>query len=201
RRLEGGEWVVDLRNRKAYAASHLAGIVSLGLDGPMATWLGWMIDRGAPVTLVGETRDQVAAAQRELARIGIDALAGAAIGQPAELATDPGRLRGTRLAGFVDLAASLRDRTGEPPGADVVLDVRTHNEFRTSHVRGAVHIPLYELKDRLGEIPDGVVWVHCGSGYRATAAASLLERAGRSAVVVDDHFDNAGGAGVPVTDD
>lgn len=35
RRLEHGEWVVDLRSRKAYVVSHLAGTVSLGLDGPM----------------------------------------------------------------------------------------------------------------------------------------------------------------------
>src|SRR5699024_10800704 len=53
-RLSAGEWVVDLRSRKAYVVSHLAGTVSLGLDGPLATWLGWMIDWGAPVTLVGE---------------------------------------------------------------------------------------------------------------------------------------------------
>jgi hypothetical protein len=46
RRITAGEWVVDLRHRKAYAASHLAGTVSLGLDGPMSTWLGWLIDWG-----------------------------------------------------------------------------------------------------------------------------------------------------------
>jgi len=200
RRLADGAWVVDLRNRKAYAASHLAGIVSLGLDGPMATWLGWMIDWGAPVTLVGESSEQVAAAQRELARIGIDDLAGAATGQPAELAADPAQLRDADTATFADLAAALQGRTGGLPAVDVVLDVRTNNEFTASHVEGAVHIPLYELKNRLGELPAGTVWVHCGSGYRATAAASVLEQADRRAVIVDDHFDTAGDAGVPLTD-
>ncbi len=200
RRLEQGEWVVDLRSRKAYASSHLAGIVSLGLDGPMATWLGWMIDWGAQLTLVGETADQVAAAQRELARIGIDALAGAATGQPAELAAEPGQLREMPMATFEDLAGALQGGTGGLPAADVVLDVRTHNEFRASHVKDAVHVPLYELANRVGEIPVGTVWVHCGSGYRAAAAASVLERAGRQAVVVDDHVDKAAGVGVPMTD-
>ncbi|WP_338059282.1 MBL fold metallo-hydrolase [Streptomyces oceani] len=199
RRLAAGEWVVDLRNRTAYADSHLAGIVSLGLDGPLATWLGWMIDWGAPVTLVGETGEQVAAARRELARIGIDALAGAAAGQPAELAVDPGQLRDTPTAMFADLADALRGRPGDLPVADVVLDVRTNNEFRAAHVQDAVHVPLYELKDRLTEIPAGTVWVHCGSGYRATAAASVLEQAGRPSVIVDDQFGNAENAGVPMT--
>ncbi|HET6634233.1 MAG TPA: MBL fold metallo-hydrolase, partial [Streptomyces sp.] len=134
RRLDDGEWVVDLRNRKAYASSHLAGIVSLGLDGPMATWLGWMIDWGAPLTLVGETPDQIAAARRELARIGIDVLAGAATGQPSELAAEPGQLRETRTATFEDLAVALQGGTSGLPDVDVVLDVRTANEDRSSHV-------------------------------------------------------------------
>ncbi|MFD0478382.1 rhodanese-like domain-containing protein [Nonomuraea thailandensis] len=81
-RLEAGEWVVDLRHRTAYAEAHLAGTVSLGLDGLMATWLGWLIDWGAPLTLIGETPEQVAAAQRELVRIGVDRVAAAATGTP-----------------------------------------------------------------------------------------------------------------------
>lgn len=196
RRLADGEWVIDLRNRKAYAESHLAGIVGLGLDGPMVTWLGWMIDWGAPVTLVGESADQVAEAQRELARIGIDALAGAASGTPSELAADPAQLRTTQTATFADLAAAQQGRTNGLPPAEVVLDVRTANEYRSAHVEGAVHIPLYELPARLAEVPPGAVWVHCGSGYRATAAASLLERDDRTTVLVDDAFAAAEPAGV-----
>jgi glyoxylase-like metal-dependent hydrolase (beta-lactamase superfamily II)/rhodanese-related sulfurtransferase len=198
-RLEGGEWVVDLRSRRAYVASHLAGTVSLGLDGPMVTWLGWMIDWGAPITLLGESREQVAEAQRELARIGIDKFAGAAVGSPEQLAADSGQLRSTPTATFADLAAALAGSTDWKPAPEVVLDVRTSNEFAASHVAGAVHIPLYELKDRIGEIPGGAVWVHCGSGYRATAAASLLEAADRPVVLIDDHFGDAAEAGVPMT--
>ncbi|MFC7344371.1 MBL fold metallo-hydrolase [Saccharopolyspora griseoalba] len=199
RRLERGEWVVDLRSRRAYVVSHLAGTVSLGLDGPMATWLGWMIDWGAPITLLGETREQVGEAQRELARIGIDRFAGAAVGDPDELAVDGEQLRCTRTASFADLAAALSGSNGALPAPDAVLDVRTNNEFATSHVAGAAHIPLYELADRIGELPRGTAWVHCGSGYRAAAAASLLEAAGRAVVLVDDQFSNAADAGVPIT--
>ncbi|WP_207918539.1 MBL fold metallo-hydrolase [Saccharopolyspora karakumensis] len=199
RRLQHGEWVVDLRSRKAFVVSHLAGTVSLGLDGPMVTWLGWMIDWGAPITLVGESREQVAEAQRELARIGIDKFAAAAVGSPEQLAADPGQLRSTTTATFADLAAALDGNPDGKPAPEVVLDVRTNNEFAASHVTGAVHIPLYELKDRIGEIPAGVVWVHCGSGYRATAAASLLEAHDLAVVLVDDFFSAAAEAGVPMT--
>ncbi|MHA6779649.1 MBL fold metallo-hydrolase [Pseudonocardia saturnea] len=199
RRLADGEWVVDLRSRKAYLASHLAGTVSLGLDGPMATWLGWMAPHGAPITLLGDTPDQVAQAQRELVRIGVDRLVAAATGDPHELAVDPARLGELPSAGFADLAGELDGRrSADLPPAEVVLDVRLGTEWDASHVRGAVHVPLPELPDRLDEVPAGSVWVHCGSGYRATAAASLLARAGRTVVVVDDMFTDAADAGVPL---
>ena len=198
-RLDRGEWVVDLRSRRAYVDSHLFGTVSLGLDGPMPTWLGWMIDWGAPITLLGETPDQVTEAQRELARIGIDKFAGAATGQPDELAADTGQLRSMFTVTFDELARAQAGSTDGIPRLDAVLDVRTNNEWRSSHVDGAVHIPLYELPKRLDEAPGGTVWVHCGSGYRAAAAAALLEGAGREPVLIDDLFGNASGAGVNLT--
>jgi rhodanese-related sulfurtransferase len=35
------------------------------------------------------------------------------------------------------------------------------------------------------------VWVHCHSGYRASIAASLLARAGRAPVLIDDDYERA----------
>ncbi|TDD54708.1 MBL fold metallo-hydrolase [Saccharopolyspora elongata] len=192
RRLRVGDWVVDLRSRRAFAHAHLAGTISLGLDGPLATWLGWLADRGAPLTLVGESPEQVAAAQRELARIGIERPM-AAVGHPHELAADPSLVRNLPSATFDDLAEA-------GPGT-VVLDVRMRREWRACHLKNAVHIPLFELRDRTHELPDGVVWVHCSAGYRAAAAASLLARAGREVVLVDEEFTAAHQAGLPLVSD
>ena len=82
RRIEAGEWVVDLRHRTAFAAGHAPGSLNFGLDGAFATYLGWLIVWGTPVTLLGDTAADVAEAQRELARIGIDRPAAHAIGGP-----------------------------------------------------------------------------------------------------------------------
>ncbi|WP_406044232.1 MBL fold metallo-hydrolase [Micromonospora sp. NBC_00898] len=196
-RIASGQWVVDLRHRKAYAASHLAGTVSLGLDGPMSTWLGWLIDWGVPITLLAETPEQVADAQRELIRIGIDRPAAQATGAAEQWAAEPGQLRELRMADFSALAAARAgDTPAGLPAPDVVLDVRMTNEWRAGHVADAVHIPLPDLPERLADVPAGSVWVHCGSGYRATAAASLLANAGREVVVIDDKFDRAETTGV-----
>ena len=90
RRIEAGEWVVDLRARRAFAAGHVAGTLSFDLDGSFATYLGWLIPWGTPLTLLGHTPEQVAEAQRELTRIGIDRPAAAATGDPRNWADRPG---------------------------------------------------------------------------------------------------------------
>ncbi|MFF0372212.1 rhodanese-like domain-containing protein [Micromonospora sp. NPDC005087] len=196
-RIAAGEWVVDLRHRKAYAASHLAGTIGLGLDGPMSTWLGWLIQWGVPITLLAETPEQVAGAQRELVRIGIDRLAAQATGTPEQWATDLTDLRELTVADFAALAAAQAGNIPDGlPAPRVLLDVRMTNEWNAGHIDGAVHIPLPDLPKRLRDVPAGTVWVHCGSGYRATAAASLLANAGHDVVLIDDMFGRAEQAGV-----
>ena len=189
-RLDAGEWVADLRNRRANVHAHLVGTISQALDEPMATRLGWMIDWGAPLTLLGESTEQVATAR----------VAAAATGAPEELAAEPDQVRTMDTADFAARSAALEGTVPDGlPAPEVVLDVRMGNEWNASHVVGAVHIPLPELPHRLDEVPEGAVWVHFGSGYRATAAASLLSRAGRNVVVVDDAFATAVDKGVPMT--
>jgi hydroxyacylglutathione hydrolase len=182
RRLESGEWVVDLRNRVAFAAGHLEGTVGFELSGSFVTYLGWLLPWGAPLTLIAHSEDQIAEARRELARIGIDDIAGAA---DIDTVTDAAEQRSFRVADFASLAEVL--------GSDgvTVLDVRQSDEFAESHLPGAVNVPLHELLDRTDELPAGELWVHCASGYRASIAASLLDRAERDVVLIDDDFGTA----------
>ncbi|MEU8198284.1 MBL fold metallo-hydrolase [Microbispora amethystogenes] len=188
RRLRDGEWVVDLRSRTAFAAGHLPGALNFGLDGSFAVYLGWLIPWGTPVTLLGETPEDVAEAQRELVRIGVDRPAAAATGGPADWVCAGGEKPASLpTATFADLSAVRRERPV------VVLDVRREAEWRESHVPGAVNIPLHDLSARLGEVPPGEVWAHCATGYRAAIAASLLAAAGRDVVAVDDTYTPATG--------
>ncbi len=81
----------------------------------------------------------------------------------------------------------------------VVLDVRRASERAGGWIDGSVHIPIHELHGRIGDVPPGTVWVHCAGGMRAAIAASLLDAAGRDVVAVDDGFDAAARAGLPLT--
>jgi hydroxyacylglutathione hydrolase len=190
-RIEAGEWVVDLRSRRAFASAHVAGTVSVELDEPFATYLGWVLPWGTPLTLVGENPEQVAEAQLQLARIGIDPVPAAATGPVTELSG--GRTGSYPVTDFPGLATAW----GRP--GLVVLDVRRQDEWQSGHLAGAQHIPFWELAGRVGEVPPGQVWVHCASGIRASIGASVLDRAGRDVVHVDDDWERAAEAGLPVT--
>jgi len=191
RRLDAGEWVVDLRDRRAFAAGHLGGTLNFGLGTSFATYLGWLIPWGTPLTLLAETAEQVAAAQRDLVRLGID--------RPAAMATggleqwgDGRPSASLRRVTFADLAAEWDSDSQPDP---YVLDVRRDDERAARYLPGTAHIPLHRLADRLDEVPrDRPVWVHCAIGYRASIAASLLEQAGHDVVLIDDNFRNASAA-------
>jgi hydroxyacylglutathione hydrolase len=177
RRLHAGEWVVDLRSRRAFAATHIYGTLGFEVSSSFATYLGWLIPWGTPVTFIGADEDEVAGAQRQLARIGIDRPAGATTTPVDQLAGDLG-LRSYRVASFADLLAADGVR---------VLDVRRVDEVADGALPGSLHVPLPELRDRLAEVPQGApIWVHCLSGYRASIAASVLDAAGHDVVLVDD---------------
>jgi rhodanese-related sulfurtransferase len=61
----------------------------------------------------------------------------------------------------------------------VAVDVREHSEWNTGHIRGAIHIPLAQLSDRLAQLPSGKTIVTvCQSGHRSAAAARMLTGAG-----------------------
>ena len=63
RRIEAGEWVVDLRKRTAFAAGHLGGTLGFELSSSFVTYLGWLYQWGAPLTLIGDETDQIADAR------------------------------------------------------------------------------------------------------------------------------------------
>ncbi|MGW1050464.1 MBL fold metallo-hydrolase [Streptomyces sp. NPDC001118] len=189
-RLAAGEWVVDLRNRIAFAEGHVAGTYNFEADGQLATYLAWLIPWGKPVTLLAASAEQLAHAQRELVRVGIDRPGAAATGGPSDWTTEGEALATFPRAGFADLAAR------HPAGDVVVLDVRRASERAAAFIEGSVHIPLHTLHRRLDEVPPGEVWVHCAGGMRAAIAASLLDAAGRDVVAVDDSFTAAGPAGL-----
>lgn len=194
-RLESGDWVLDLRDRRAYAEGHLVGTAGFEIDGPFVTYVGWLIPWGSGITLIAEKPEDVARAQRELVRIGIERPAGAATGPVERLAGDH-PTQCYQVATFEDLANEAS--TAGDGEQTAIVDVRRAEEWQDGHIQGSVNIPIHQLLEHVHHVPAGRLWVHCASGARAAISASLLARAGHDVVLIDDQFDNASEAGLSI---
>lgn len=83
----------------------------------------------------------------------------------------------------------------------IVIDVRPSEEYEAAHIRGALSIPLEELKARLAEIPpDAEVVAYCRGPFCVLApqAMEVLRDAGVTARRLDGGLPEWLAAGLPV---
>jgi glyoxylase-like metal-dependent hydrolase (beta-lactamase superfamily II) len=168
--VDSGAAAIDTRPVSAWAAGHIPGVLALPLREQFASWLGWLVERDAPLVFVVGADQNRAELVRQCHQIGYDRIVG-------ELA---GGMTAWTAARLPTRTNPLTDASHAGPG---VLDVRQDREYADGHVPGVVHVELgrlSEVADRL----DAVEAVMCGHGERAATAASILERAGRPDVAV-----------------
>ena len=92
-------------------------------------------------------------------------------------AKDPVNLAG--MAAQNVLAGDVRIAQWNEPGDFLLLDVRNPDERGKGAIPGSVHIPLNELRSRLGELPkDREIVVHCQTGQRSYYACRVLTQHG-----------------------
>lgn len=71
----------------------------------------------------------------------------------------------------------------------VVLDARSAGEHETGAIPGATNIPVNELRERAGELPDDTpIVVYCATGPRANVAARLLTALGHDARILSGSY-------------
>lgn len=172
--------LVDIRPRAEYAAGHVPGSLGLEMSDQVGVWAGWLLPFDSPVVLVAERGQDVPEAVRQLGRIGFDHVLGVVYG------LDGWVEDGVALASFAtrtpeELADAIRE-----DGDLQILDVRSPGEREECHIEGSLYRYVPDLKDGLPDRLDHSrdLWVACGSGYRAMAAARFLEAEGLRPVVV-----------------
>jgi len=63
----------------------------------------------------------------------------------------------------------------------LIIDVRTTEEYKTSHIEGAVNIPIKVFKTQLSKLDkERSIVVYCASGSRSAHAAKFLKEKGYS---------------------
>ena len=159
--------VIDLRRPEAFGGAHIPGAVNIGSGQNLSLWAGWIVDPEQKLLLVSDKGDDEEA-RRSLARVGLEHIEGFL-------------QRG--MSGWIDAGIEFT-RTTQLSTKEVaerevnthILDVRSKKEWNGGHISGATHIPLGELQKRRGELPKATaIIIVCGSGYRSSIAASLLQ--------------------------
>lgn len=170
--MERGALVIDTRSPHQFGEGHIPGAICVFLHGSaFPTRVGFVAPPESRLLLVVKDEGDLVEATTQLAVVGFDSVLGYLDGgmeawRGAELP-----LQALNQITVDDLHALRHDLK--------VLDVRDQNEWDEGHIKGAMHIPYYEIEQRLQELnPAQPVAVICGSGQRSTIASSLLQRRG-----------------------
>lgn len=164
--------IIDARPMERFAAGHLPDALGVELRDSFGTWVGWLTEHNVPLVLILDEDQDADEAVRQLIRIGYDQIMG--------IAANPSE-------GLVSYPTVDRDDfvTAAQSGAQV-LDVRAPNEWDRGTIEGSV---LSYLPDMARETPPGLdrdqpVWVACGTGFRASIAAGILQSRGFEPIVL-----------------
>lgn len=168
--------LVDLRPRADQAAGVLPGSTSVEFGDDFGSWVGWVLPYNASVVLVANPDQDIAAAITQLQQIGFDNVVGAVTS-----------LEGADLAQDYQLVDTDTARSLLAEGMQV-LDVRMDSELADFRLAGATERFVADLFTR--GIPaelkeDQPLLIVCGSGRRASIAASALTGAGFDVRVLD----------------
>lgn len=179
----GSAVVVDLRSPEAFAGASIPGSLAIPLD-MLSAYAGYLLDYEHDIILIPEDIEQIPVAVRHLVRMGYERIIGYLKGGLHAWEVSGRNYDRIKAVGARELTQRLQD------GSDfTLLDVRKISEFSQGRLKGATHIFLGDLQQRVGEIDtDKPVVTFCGSGRRAIIAASILQRHGIQ------HIENAFGS-------
>jgi hydroxyacylglutathione hydrolase len=171
--MDGGAIVVDTSEPAAFGGAHIKGAYSIWLEG-LPVFAGWVLSYDRPILLVLEDQSHLDRAVRYLIRAGYDQIT----------AYLKDGTEGWYNTGFPTESLpllsvhQLKDKI-ERGEELLVLDTRGQDEWDSGHIKGALHIYVGHLEQRLAEVPrDKPVAVICNVGHRAGLGASVLLRAG-----------------------
>ena len=167
--------VLDVRSKEDFVKGFIPNSIFIGLDGSFAPWVGELIpDLQQPILLVTEPGREAETVER-LSRVGYDNALGYLEG---------GIQAWEAYGGETDRIETIKAEDFAPARAAHILDVRKQSEYEAGHLSRARNIPLSTFPTATSGLdPEREYHLHCGSGYRSTIAASILQSRGFNRIV------------------
>ena len=83
--------------------------------------------------------------------------------------------------GYYQISQEEAKELMDSDGTQIIVDVRTREEYREGHIPGAICIPNESITDEMPEAlpdPDQIILIYCRSGRRSKEAAGKLAQMG-----------------------
>ncbi len=167
--------VLDTRPSSEFTDGFVPGSLFIGLEGRFAEWAGSLLSFHEKIILI-TAKDKEEETIVRLARVGFDNVEGYLKG-----GFDAWKQAGEPIDIIIEVEADELAMDIPHDENLLVIDVRKENEFAEGHVKDAKNIPLNDMVDvaQIASVEEGQnIYLHCGSGYRSTIAASLLKKHG-----------------------
>lgn len=169
-----GHLILDVRSGAAFGNGHIPGSLNIGLSGQFASWAASLIPMSTPIILVGEDVSEVDEAVMRLARVGIESVRGYLEG--GMYAWDQAGIEVGQI-GLMPVD-ELCHQLMEDPELQLI-DVRRPAEYAKDHIPEAIHSELAHLAEHADAFDKSrPVAVICQSGYRSSAASSIMMQHG-----------------------
>ncbi|HBE40195.1 MAG TPA: MBL fold metallo-hydrolase [Bacteroidales bacterium] len=166
--------ILDTRSYHSYGSQHIPGSWHLDLNGNFPTFAGWMLPVGKDILIISEDYNKALESRSWALSVGIDRIVGYLDGGIAAWAVSGYKTDFTRQISASDLHEMVTGTSNF-----VLLDVRTITEFEDNHIKGAINIPVGELRTRYRELDNKKPTILiCSSGNRSSLGTSILSRNG-----------------------
>jgi hydroxyacylglutathione hydrolase len=138
-------------------------------------WGAWFISYDKPLYLVIDDESKLKNYVRDLIRVGYDNIAGFLKPNFSSWAN-----KGNNFVDLPQASVHTLNDFREFGEKLTIIDVRTDGEFAEGHIKGAKHIYLGNIQEKLKEIPgkEDTIFCICGGGSRSSLAASILLKHG-----------------------
>lgn len=162
---KNGAEILDIRTKEAFAKAHIPKSINVPLSPAFAAWVKKIIPLGVPLIIVSDLYP-IQGVIEVLLRTGFQNIRGV-------LSPFQAWLNKSFRTDCLDLI-SIHNLNNQ-----VIIDVRTDDEWKEGHIAAAIHIQIEEFENCINHIPkDKEIAVICASGNRASIFASLLKKEG-----------------------
>jgi glyoxylase-like metal-dependent hydrolase (beta-lactamase superfamily II)/rhodanese-related sulfurtransferase len=177
---EASTIVLDSRCYDAFGGQFIPGAYNIDYDGNFATFAGWILPPEKEILLVSDSPEQSQDAVHWLRRVGLDNIAGALDGKMANWVNEG--LPTDQVPQLSPHQFYQQITQGTPM---VLVDARAPDEFRKTHIEGAINIPAPDLRYRYTELDTSKqITIICRTGHRSSMGSSILKQQGYDVVNV-----------------